>query len=262
MLLMATGSSTKCSLLLVLILIVPVSHADPLVLNDVDWPPYMIANKRENFAGLAKDILRHCLSGSNYELTYVNLPIKRTHLYMQSGRLDISIYSYKPDREAFIDFGKVPIFTSEYGFAVNAKSDIEINSLDDLDPLMIGHMPGLSHTPELMEIIEEKRDYQRVAEGHNVEALFAQMLSPNPRFDIMPNTKATFYWKARELGLSDQIKVLDFVVAEKDYYVTVSKNSKNILEPLVFLEQIDNCLLLIRESGVYSKFAQQYGLLN
>lgn len=257
---MGQGTSIRRSILLVLVLTSSLCRAGPLVLNDVDWPPYLFANNNDTFAGLAKDILRHCLSGSDYQMTFVNLPIKRTHVFMQSGRLDITIYSYKPEREQFIYYGKVPLFTSEYGFAVSAESNITINSLDDLDPLRIGHMPGLTHTPALMQIIEEKRAFQMVAEGHNVEALFAQMLSQNPRFDIMPNAKTTFYWKARQLGIGDKIKVLDYVLAQKDYFVTVSRKSNNISHPEKFLARIDGCLLTIRNNGQYQQFGKKYGL--
>lgn len=242
-----------------LLLTSPFGGAKPLILNDIDWPPYFFSANNGNLPGLAKDVLQHCLAQSNVEMTFVNLPVKRTHLFMQSGMLDITVYSYKPERENFVIYGSEPIFNSEYGFVVNADSGIEIESLEDLNPLTVGHMPGLSHTPALMKIIDEKRQFNMVAEGHSVEALFSQMLSQNPRFDIMPNSKSTFFWKAKELGISDKIEVLDFVLANKEYYVTVSKKTRNLDQPELFLQNMDDCLIRIKENGVYQKILERYG---
>lgn len=208
---------------------------------------------------MAKDIIRLCLDPAKYAISYVNLPIKRTHIFMQKGTLDVSIYSYKVEREEFVHYSSVPLFTSEYGFATRKDSDIQVNSLEDLEPLRIGRMPGLTHTLAVMAIIDEKRDYNMVAEGHSVEALFFQMLSDNPRFDIMPNSKATFFWQAKQLGIADKIHVLDYVLAEKNYYLSVSKKSTNIDNPLMFLKEMDDCVTEIKQDGRYQLLSAKYG---
>ena len=39
--------------------------------------------------------------------------------------------------------------------------------------------------------------------------MFAQLLADIPRFEIMKDSKHTFYWEAKKLGVEDQIKILD-----------------------------------------------------
>jgi hypothetical protein len=58
--------------------------------------------------------------------------------------------------------------------------------------------------------------------------MFAQLLSSTPRFDIMANSKQTFYWLANSLGIANKIKVLHFTKDFKKYFITVSKNTQNI----------------------------------
>jgi polar amino acid transport system substrate-binding protein len=180
-------------------------------------------------------------------------------MFMQNGQLDISIYSYKKEREKFLVYSDVPIFISEYGFAVRADSDIQIDHLDDLRPYTIGHLAGLSHTPELSEIINQKRPLGMVTDSHTLDSMFAQLLSTTPRIDIMPNTKDTFYWRAKELGVSDKIKVLDFAITTKRYYVTVSKSSKNIDDINGFLAEMDTCITQLHENGKYKEIISRYG---
>ncbi|MFT4939024.1 MAG: ABC-type amino acid transport substrate-binding protein [Paraglaciecola sp.] len=234
-------------------------HSKTLILNDIDWPPYLFPSNNKAQLGIGKEILNRCLTNIDYQIIYTKLPIKRTHKFMQSGILDISIYSYKKEREEFLVYAKVPIFISEYGFAVRADSNIEINSLDDLSPYTIGHLAGLSHTPELINIINKKRALGLVTEGQTIDSMFAQLLSSMPRIDIMPNTKDTFYWRAKTLGVSDKIKVLDYTITTKSYFITVSKNSKNIDDIEGFLAEMNTCITQMHNNGQYDEIISRYG---
>ncbi|WP_293747828.1 ABC transporter substrate-binding protein [uncultured Paraglaciecola sp.] len=259
---MKKNYSLNILLFLILWVLAPLVYANKLVLNDIDWPPYLFSESKHNLSGLGKDVLNECLPKKNFTLTYSKLPIKRTHLYMQSGELDISLYSYKKEREAFVVYGKVPIFTTEYGFAMRADSKVDIHKIEDLHPLIIGHLAGLTYTPELLALIDKKRLVGEISEGHSIDAMFAQLLSSNPRFDIMPNSKQTFYWRAKTLGVADKIKVPKFTVSFRDYFVTVSKNSKNITDTTGFLTSLDSCITQMHNDGRYLALLKKYGLEN
>lgn len=238
----------------------PFLFANKLILNDIDWPPYLFPESKSHLSGLGKDVLKECLPNNTFTIEYIKLPVKRTHLYMQSGKLDISLYSFKKEREAFIVYGKVPVFTTEYGFAVRADSDIDIQKIEELEDLTIGHLAGLSHTPEIATIIEKKRLNGQLSEGNSIDAMFAQLLSSTPRFDIMPNSKQTFYWRAARLGIADQIKVLDFTVEYREYFVTVSKKTQNISDIADFLADVDQCIVTMHDNGNYNRLLKKYHL--
>ena len=179
---------------------------------------------------------------------------------MQSGEIDISIYSYNKFRKDFVIYSKEPMFTSDYGFVVSAESSIEINELNDLSPYVIGHLSGLSHTPEIMQIIKDKRLKKQVFDGYNVDAMFKQLLAEKPRFDIMINSKETFYWRANVLNIKSKVRVLDYNIKVKNYFLTVSKASKNIENKEQFLNNFDACLVKIKEQGQYKEILAKYGL--
>lgn len=238
----------------------PEVYANRLILNDIDWPPYLFPQSKKNLSGLGKDVLNVCLPKNNFTIKYIKLPVKRTHLYMQNGELDISLYSFKQQREEFLVYGKVPVFTAEYGFAVRADSEIDIQKTEDLADFRVGHLAGLSHTPEISKVIEQKRLNGELSEGNSIDAMFAQLLSSTPRFDIMPNSKQTFYWRANSLGIADKIKVLDFTADYKEYFVTVSKNTKNISDISSFLADVDTCITNMRNNGEYNLLLKKYHL--
>lgn len=231
-----------------------------LLLNDIDWPPFLFSRENERYIGIGKEIINQCLDEMGYPIDYLKLPVKRTHVQMQNGDLDISLYSYKKAREDFVYYSKVPIFISEYGFAVAKDSKVAINQISDLEKYYIGHLGGLTHTPEVLKIIEDKRKIDEVIESYNIDIMLRQLINVPSRIDIIPNSKETFLWRAKELGISDKIKVLDFTLAVKPYYVTVSKASQNIDRPLQFMGQIDQCLVKLHENGEYEKILDKYGL--
>jgi polar amino acid transport system substrate-binding protein len=231
-----------------------------LFINDINWPPFFFQKDEGNNIGLGKEIINHCLSQNNFKLQYKNFPIKRTHLNMQSGELDVSVYSYKKERESFVIYGSEPIFFSNYGFASNSLDEIEINKLDDIKPYQLGHLAGLAHTKELMKIIDDKIALKQVTIGYNIDSMLKQLIADPRRFQVIANSMETLSWRAKQLNIESSIKLHDFILKRKPYYVTVSKTSRHIQNPQQFLTQIDTCIKNLRASGKYKKFSQKYGL--
>lgn len=232
----------------------------PLFINDVEWPPFFFSDIENGKVGLGKELLNYCINNSSYTLHYKTLPIKRTHTYMQSGELDISVYSYKKERESFVHYGKEPIFFTNYGFASKASDNISIQSMADVKQYHFGHLAGLAHTKELMKIIEGKKALNQVSVAYDIDALFFQLLAKPQRFQIMANALETFQWRAKQLNISEEIKIHDYILARKPYFVTVSKTSKNIKDPAKFLTQFDHCLSRLKQSNTYNNMTNKYGL--
>ena len=232
-----------------------------LSLNDIKWPPYFLPRlESPHYQGIAKEILNTCIASDIYDIRYKTLPIKRTHIYMQSGELDISVYSFKLSREKFVIYGKEPLFTSEYGFASRRADNIVINQLSDITPYKFGDLSGLSHTPELNKILVEKRKNNQVSSGYDLDAMFGQMLATPQRFEVMANSKETLKWRAKQLDISNQITIHDLTIKFKPYFVTVSKSSKNIEDITTFLDSIDQCIIELKTNGEYQRISAKYGL--
>lgn len=219
----------------------------------------MVTPQKEG-VGLAKDIINLCLLRMGYQAEYKELPVKRTHHYMEIGDIDITIYSYKDERKEILYYSTEELFNAEYAFMVREGSDIKINRLADLTPYVIGNLAGLSYTPELKKIIDDKAEIKEVVTGYSLQSMFAQLLANTPRFDIMADSKNTLYWEAKKLGVMKKIKILDYKIKSKPYYITVSKRSKNIQNPEKFLARIDLCLRDIKKNSEYKTILASYGI--
>ncbi len=232
----------------------------PIFLNDLKWPPFFFPNLENNQTGFGKEILTQCIEEQNFDISFKFLPIKRTHTYMQSGDIDVSIYSYNKNRESFVYYGQEPLFISSYGLASRKSDNITINKLSDITPYVFGDLAGLSHTKELRKIIEAKRTKDEVTTAYDLDAMFGQLLTNPQRFQIMASSKETLKWRSIQLNITEKVTVHDFTIKEKPYFVTVSKFSKNIKEPQIFLKNIDTCIKTLKENNTYAEVAKKYGL--
>jgi hypothetical protein len=89
--------------------------------------------------------------------------------------------------------------------------------------------------------------------------MFAQLLSSTPRFDVMANSKQTFYWRAKSLGIDHKIKVLNFTADfKKRLIITFSKKSQNITHLFEFLDHVDKCIFNMQKNGNYNLLLSKY----
>ncbi|XPF94616.1 substrate-binding periplasmic protein [Colwellia sp. RE-S-Sl-9] len=256
-------NKTYLTFLLVLLTLLSLTiqaKTSPINLNDVKWPPFFFSNHEKGKMGLGKEILTTCINELNYEVHLKYLPIKRTHYYMKSGDIDISVYSYNEKRKGFVYYGNEPIFTSQYGLVTKRSDNIKIEKLNDIKPYIFGHLDGLTHTKEIQDILEVKQARGEVSKGYDIDAMFKQLLATPQRFQIMANSKETLKWRAKQLNITEQVKIHNLTIQEKIYYVTVSKFSKNIHNPKLFLTNMDRCIKKLKETEQYQNIAQHYGL--
>ena len=75
-------------------------------------------NAQKEGTGLAKEVINLCLQGIGSQAKYQELPVKRTHHFMEVGEIDVTVYSYKEERNEILYYSKEVLFNSEYGFII------------------------------------------------------------------------------------------------------------------------------------------------
>jgi polar amino acid transport system substrate-binding protein len=229
-----------------------------LDVNSVDWPPFFLDQKQTGQPGLARELLTLCINKPLYDVHFMQLPIKRTHHYMQTGQLDLAVYSFKPEREDFVWFGKEPMFHSEIGVAVKRDFIQPLKNEVDLEPWRIGYLAGLGLTPTLAVLLAGKKHQKQAFEDYSMESLFDQLLATPSRMDLVINSREALLWMSQLPNYQGKIKVLDFSIERKAYYLAVSKKSSKIKDPTEFLKQFDQCLQRMRAEGQYLRLLQSY----
>jgi len=230
--------------------------AEVVRVNDNDWPPYFFSGNTDEPAGIGKELLERCLPNTGYKYEFNHLPIKRMWQGIQSGDLDINIFSHRPGRNQFLYYGKVPIYTASYRPIVRSKSPIEIGAIDDFDTLALGHLAGLKYSPDFLSYVEKRTENENIHVSNSNHSLMRMLLAG--RIDVYVNTRDTVLWNAKRLGVSKEIKVLDYNIRSGDYYVTFSKQSPRVADKKAFLRLIDECLIDLKQSGQYAEILSRY----
>ncbi|NTW67475.1 MAG: hypothetical protein HGB21_14400, partial [Nitrospirae bacterium] len=65
------------------------------------------------------------------------------------------------------------------------------------------------------------------------------------------DTRETTLWRAKQMNVQDRIKILDYDIQTKDYFITVSKQSQAVGDKRVFLDKVDQCLRAAKKDGRY-----------
>lgn len=233
---------------------------EPTILRIIenDWPPYYFENKPDSLPGFAREILNICLPQMGYQPEFTFYPVKRMYAYLEQGQLDIALFSYRKSREDLVYFGHEPLFVSGYRPVVRTGSGIRINTLSDFDDLKIGHLAGLKYSESFLGYIEKRGKESTLITSTTGDSCL-RMLTEGI-IDIFVDTEDTVRWRAKQMGLTGKIAILDYDIRTSPYFVTISKASPRIADKVVFLEQLDNCLRHIKTDGRYQEIASKYGL--
>jgi len=230
------------------------------VLNIIenDWPPYYFAGKSNKPEGFAKELLKNCIPEKEYSSQFNFYPVKRMYAYLETGKIDIALFSYKKKREAIVHYGKEPIFSSGYRAVVLADSDIQIRDIKDFDKLRIGHLAGLRYSKSFLEYIEKRKEEGTLTVTTLGNSCLKMLLAG--MIDVFVDTSDTTLWRAKQMNALDKIRIVDFDIQTKDYFVTVSKQSTVIKDKVYFLEKIDQCVRETKQDGRYIKISEKYGI--
>jgi polar amino acid transport system substrate-binding protein len=227
-------------------------------INDADWPPFNLRGDGLDQPGIMKEIGNICFKSMGVEVEYRALPIERMQTEIQQGTLDINFFSYKKEREAFVDFSSEPAFRSGYRPIALRGSGITIKRLSDFDPHRLGHTIGFRYSNEFLEYILHRKKKRNLDEATTVESNLKKLLAK--RIDIFVAEYNSLLYLAEMMKVRDKIEVLDYQVQEADYFLALSKKSPRVIDREAFTKSFDRCLKDLKASGRYCETLERYGL--
>ena len=228
----------------------------PIRVNDNDWPPYFFGGQEGAPKGIAKELLQHCLDKTEFEFKFSFYPINRMHRYMETGELDINIYSFTQARTEFLVYGKEPLFTAGYRPFVRKGEVKQIESINDFDALLLGHLHGLRYSDDFRQYIEARRENGQLVIASDTKSLLNLLV--HKRIDVFVSITDTVWWEAKSNNLTGKIKFLDFDVKTSEYFVTLSKRSTRIKDKTRFMSNFDRCIKSAKESGLHQAILKKY----
>ncbi len=232
-------------------------QSDAVKICDADWPPYFFAGKADKPKGLAKEVLEQCFKNMGTKHRFDFYPIGRMFKYMEDGKIDINVFSMEKDRNSFLIYGKEPLFTESYRAFTLKDSAIQIKSLQDFEPLKLGHLVGLRYSKEFTAYVEKREKEGRLVTVTEPEAGLRMLLAK--RIDVFVETQSSMLWLAKEQGVLDRIRTTELDIKTAPFYVTQSKKSPRVKEKQQFIDGLDACIKSMKADGSYKKITEKYG---
>ena len=223
-----------------------------LVCHDDIFVPYFMQNDGR-IEGLNVDMLREAASRLGISISFAAMPWRRleTELAKPGGGVDCAFaMSRTPQREQYLEFGKVPLQPTEYAlFVRQADGAKPVTHLDDLAGKVIGVRAGFRLPDEIVagsasgrwsvaEVPTDAANFQKLA-LHRVDAVLADSY--------------VGLYTLRQLKLQGIVRVTP-PVTRFDTYLVFRKSSHSAALAAAF----DRAFARMRQDGTFARLTSSY----
>src|SRR5450830_920994 len=233
----------------------PVSEALParLVCHDDIFVPYVMLNQG-HIEGLNVDILREAATRLGIAIEFRVMPWRRleNELAQPQGSVDCAFaMSRTPQREQYLEFGKVPLQPTEYALFVRQPEGkpATVTKLDDLAGKVIGVRAGF-RLPDAIAIGAAQGRWT-LAEVPTDTANFQKLALR--RIDAVLADSSAGLYTLKQLKLSN-IRRLAPPLARFDTYLVFRKNAASPALAAAF----DRELKRMRQDGTFARISAAY----
>ncbi|MDP8219287.1 MAG: transporter substrate-binding domain-containing protein, partial [Candidatus Theseobacter exili] len=175
---------------------------EPLQIVTDPWPPYSFGENEDN-PGMDAEIILAVFKQLNIPLTFTFYPWKRCLSMVEKQIADAILdASLTPERKAFLHFPDEPVSEDITVFFIKKDRNIPYTSLKDLELLTAGAILGYSYCDEIDQALFVK-NAERVS---SLKQNFRKLLAG--RIDLIVEAVAVGYYTAKQMGISDQIKII------------------------------------------------------
>jgi polar amino acid transport system substrate-binding protein len=195
----------KFRLSLLVIMSVAINHIwaeDTFIIVTDPWPPYVYVEDNRT-VGIDADIALAVLDKMGIKGRIEMQPWKRSLTSVKNLQADaILSAAVTTDRKEFLYFPAEPVSKGVTVFFQRKQRNITSKSLGDLKELKVGAMLGYKYCAEL----DESPLLLSASRVATLEQSFNMLM--NDRIDVLVEVDAVGMYKAKEMGLSDEISML------------------------------------------------------
>lgn len=253
----------KFTLLVLIILIFPTplsSAEDPVSIAFVEYPPYHFT-QADSADGISIRIIEEAFKRIDTPVEFSSIPWSRGLKWLKTGKIDAMVGVFiRADRQAYIDYSKVPLSKAQLHLFVTQDSNIEYK--DDLIALShfnFGVKKDFSYGPYFDDLVDQKRLTQ-LSYDVGIEQLLLKLCTGVT--DIMVGEKRNTEYVFNQLSKTinpqfarcKKIIVLTPAIDARLAYLAFSK--QNQLGGL--RDKFDVAMNAMKQDGSFNKIVQSY----
>ena len=192
------------------------ADAETLTVVFEEWPPYEYTSEGK-IAGTDVAILEEAGRRLGINFQFKSMLWAKALEEVQDGTAD-AIFSLgiTEERAKFLYYPDTPINVMRIVFFALKDNPVKVSSLQDLKGLNVGIVKANYYGKDF----DAARGFKRTICSEHKEQ-FKMLLAK--RFDLLISPYLVGTSVAKELGISDQVRMLEYVVAEEPLYIGFSK---------------------------------------
>ena len=224
---------------------------DPLVIVTDPWPPYAYIENDKKI-GIDIDIARAVLAKMGMKVRIDMLPWKRSLALVRDLQADaILSAALTVERQEFLYFPTEPVSTGDTVFFQHNPRNIIVKDLGDLKGLRAGALLGY-------EFCDELDDSALLSTASRVATLkqsFDMLI--NNRIDLLVEVDAVGLYKAKELGILDQVSII-----KGSGYCSIGNHLAFAKKPghELLAQRFGEALIQFKTTDEYNDILEKYGM--
>lgn len=222
--------------------------AEEITIVFEEWPPYQFTQDKE-IVGMDTEVVKEAFRRMGTNIKFRSLPWARALEEVKNGDAHAIFSIAYPDQHQFLHFPKTPISAQRSVFFVRKDSDMKISDISDLEGVSVGVVRDNFYGDRFDKNEKIKRDV-----ANNQFLIFKKLLAK--RHDIMISFDVVGLYVAKQMGITDKVKTLDYVVDDQPTYVAFSKAKGSQNTELA--KQFSETLEQLHKEGFTEKIRKKY----
>ena len=250
-------SGTMYLFICILLVLTGLADAQQVTIYTEEFPPFNFTEKGK-ITGVSSEVVQHVMAGTGIDYQIKSLPWAQAYDLAQkeSNTLIFSI-GRTSSRESLFKWIGILTPTTYSVMALQSRSEIKINSLEDLKKYKIGTTKDDIVESWLIDNGFSPTELLRSSGEHAALKNFKNLL--NKRIDLWPFPDAVAYYIVRQQGHSDPESLLDRVFPLEElsggYYIAASLNTRDAI-----VSKVSDALKKFKQSDDYFKILAHWGV--
>jgi len=245
------------SIALLLILLTPPLVAAPITLYSEEFPPFNYTDKGK-FIGASTEVVEAIMQITEQEYEIKSFPWARSmHISQSKKNAFIFSISRRKSREELFKWVGVLVPANQSVFALKSRTDIKINTLEDMKPFTIGTTYKDARETFLLTKGFDFVNLKRLSGENTYQQHYKQL--KQGRIDLWPmpnavmNHVVTSYGDKPDNWIQNVFKLDE--ISQEGYYLAASLTTSDAL-----IRKLRQALIDFKQSEAYSKIIVKWGL--
>lgn len=225
------------------------AHSAELKVYIAEYPPFQVLSEKGDHGGFSVELFNEIVKLSDLNIEYIPVPWVRAQTLVAEQENSLLFTMAKtPEREALYNWVATIYVVNEGVFSLKSRTDININTLDDVHRYSIA-LPRGDVSVKTLDIFPNYTKGVYIVE-HQEQCM--KMLNLG-RVDLNYNNDVGFFNAAQMLGFKREQFTQIFTTGQTEMGIVANNHS----DP-EDLRKIRQALLILKENGIYNKIQRKW----